>query len=91
MFIAVKHTVTDPEKFFGDYAKQFLSTIPKEITLHNSYALEGGKEVICVWEADSIDRLRNFMDPQTKDIAKNEYAAVDSQRSLNLPAARRAA
>ena len=91
MFIAVKHTILDQEKFFGDVGKEFVSSVPNDVKLHNSYALSGGNEVICIWEAASIDKVRDLMDPATKDVSKNEYAEIDQQRSLNLPQLRKAA
>ena len=91
MIIAVKHTILDQDKFFGEEAQKFLSSVPNDVKLHNSYALSGGKEVICIWEAASIDKVRDLMDPATKDISKNEYFEVDQQRSLNLPQLRKAA
>lgn len=88
MFIVVKHTVTNRESFWGPGADEFVAKLPREVILHATYASGDGGEAVCLWEAESIDRLRNFLDPATTGMSKNHYLAVDPQRSRSLPASR---
>lgn len=95
MFVVVKHTVMDQERFWGppglpNPADQLLADLPEDVILHSTYAKADGSEAICLWEVGSMDKLRNLMEAVTQGISKNEYLAVDPQRSRNLPPTRMA-
>lgn len=47
---------------------------------------QDGSKAVCVWEADSLDSIRNFVDPATEGIAMNEYFQANEQYSTGLPA-----
>ena len=40
---------------------------------------------VCLWEADSVENLRNYMDGLTGDSAENTYFEVDGEMSMGLP------
>lgn len=88
MFVVVEHTVTDQESFWGPQADEFVAKLPREVILHATYASADGGRAVCLWEAQSVDRLRNFLDPATAGMSKNAYLAVDPKRSRNLPGVR---
>lgn len=88
MFVVVKHTVMNQERFWGPESDKLLADLPEDVILHSTYAKADGSEAICLWEVASMDKLRNLMDAVTEGISRNEYLAVDPQRSRNLPTAR---
>jgi hypothetical protein len=47
-------------------------------------SMDGGR-ADCVWEADSVDALRSFMDRETGTAAKNEYIAIKAEEAVGLP------
>jgi hypothetical protein len=47
-------------------------------------------EAACLWEADSVENLRNYMDGLTGESAENTYFEVDEEISMGLPEAARA-
>ena len=40
---------------------------------------------MCLWEAGSIDALRDYLDPATEEVAENTYFEVDTQRAMGFP------
>jgi hypothetical protein len=91
MFVVIKHTVKDPGNFWSGKNKDFLETIPKDLKLHASYAASDSSSAVCLWEVESIEKLREFIEAKTSGIAENEYIPVDEARSVNLPQTRKAA
>ncbi|MGA2501237.1 MAG: hypothetical protein ABSH20_26155 [Tepidisphaeraceae bacterium] len=49
------------------------------------------KMTFCVWEADSIDAVRKFIDKESGTAARNEYFEVDTEHAMGLPEAAHAA
>ena len=43
------------------------------------------KTTFCVWEADSVDTVRKFIDQETGTAARNEYFEVDTKNAIGLP------
>ncbi len=44
-----------------------------------------GQKAVCVWEADSLDHLKEFIDRETKGAAWNDYFQVKTEAALGLP------
>ena len=44
------------------------------------------KTTFCVWEADSVDTVKKFIDRETGTAARNEYFEVDTKNAVGLPA-----
>jgi hypothetical protein len=42
---------------------------------------------VCLWEADSIGTLRDYLDQVTAGASENAYFEVDADRALGLPQA----
>jgi hypothetical protein len=77
------HTISDPEKFWA--GAQSLE-VPSGLTLHSTIGNEDGTKAVCVWEADSVDSIRGFVDPATEGLSTNEYFQANEQYSVGLPA-----
>jgi len=41
----------------------------------------------CLWDADAIDNLRNYLDPATAGVTENTYIEVDEESAVGLPEA----
>jgi hypothetical protein len=84
MFIAVQHTIRDPKKFW-EGASQVLSNIPKGSSLHQSFSAPDGKRAICIWESESVDTLRKFLEPMIREISQNDYFAIGNKEGVVMP------
>jgi hypothetical protein len=77
------HTISDAEKFWSE--AQNLE-VPAGLTLHSTIGSQDGNKAVCVWEADSLESIRSFLDPATEGISTNEYFEANEQYSMGLPA-----
>jgi hypothetical protein len=46
-----------------------------------------GRNAVCVWEADSIATLKDYLDPMLGPSAKNDYTEVVNKEGVALPRA----
>jgi hypothetical protein len=85
MFVSVIHRITDPDRFF-EMANTSTQKLPSDLRLPQSIGSADRSTAICLWEAPSIERVREFLEPLTAGMSKNEYAQVDAALSSGLPA-----
>lgn len=89
MIVGIYHSITNPPKFGETAAK--VDALIKEDKLPNgikglSFAPStDGRKAFCLWEADSVESLRAFVEPLTGSVARNEYFEVDPQKAEGLP------
>lgn len=82
MFVSVIHRISDPDRFFEMASN---ASLPEDLRLPQSIASTDRSTVVCLWEASSVERVREFLEPLTAGICKNEYAQVDVALSTGLP------
>ena len=87
MHVVAVHRITDPEKFFSMNPDDVVSGGPPGVRGRQFFPSTGENEAVCLWEADSIDSLRNYLDPALAGVAENTYFEVDAERSMGLPQA----
>ena len=89
MYVAVHHTVKDPASFQtrGD---QLREGWPEGVTPRQFLPDGHGRRAACLWEAPSVDAVREYVDGCLGDASDQEYFAVADQRAFGLPAAARA-
>jgi hypothetical protein len=77
-FIVAIHDVSDPDRFWGG-AGETLAQLPTGVTLLTSYPQQDGTRAVCLWDAPSVDAVRDIVDTAAGDSSRNEYFAVDPQ------------
>ena len=82
MFIVVQHTITDPAAFWNAADP---TTFPPQVKLHHTFPTPDGTRAVCVWEADSIDAVRNLLEPAVGKVSRNEYFSVENKEGLGRP------
>lgn len=86
MHIVVEHRIIDPEKFSSmDAAEVAEGGSPAQ--LRQFLPPKDGSVATCVWEADSTDSLREYLDPATAGVTENSYIEVDEENAIGLPEA----
>jgi hypothetical protein len=85
-FIVAIHNISDPDPFWAATADT--SKLPSEVTLYSTYPQSDGSKAVCLWQASSVDRLREIVDAVTGDMSRNEFFEVDPKHSgtRGLPA-----
>jgi hypothetical protein len=87
MHIVVQHRITDPEKFFSMDAEEVGGGGPPGVQGLQFFPSKDESVAACLWEADSINTLRDYLDPATADVSENAYFEVDTERAVGLPEA----
>jgi hypothetical protein len=84
MYIVVQHNISKPPDFWGG-AEQLMPKIPAKMKLHHTFPTKDGTRAVCVWEAESVKALRDFLEPQIARSSKNEYFQVENKDSVSMP------
>jgi len=82
MYIVVNHAISNPEKFWG-LAKAM--AVPAPLKLHSVFPSTDGARGTCLWEAQSVDAVKQFVDGATNAFSKNDYMAVETGSAMGLP------
>ena len=82
MYVSVIHDVSDPEKFWGMNP----DVIPEGVVLHSALPNSDGSRAVCLWEADSMDAVKNIIEENVGQYSRNEYYEVNAQNARGLPA-----
>ncbi|HEX5831067.1 MAG TPA: hypothetical protein VFY16_08810 [Gemmatimonadaceae bacterium] len=88
MYVVVQHQVTDPAKFWPADAAQFSTTLPPHLKLHQTLASIDGSQAVCVWEGESVNAVRDWLDPTTAGASVNAYFAAVNKDGIAIPADR---
>jgi hypothetical protein len=84
MYIVVKHNISNPAKFW-ETAQASMATLPKDVKLHSTLPNRDGSNAVCLWEANSIDTVKEAIEPLLGQISRNEYFEVDANKAIGLP------
>ena len=82
MYAIAIHAISDPETFWAAAADL---QPPEGTTLHSAIPNADGSRAVCVWESDSLDTVRDFVESNAGEISKNEYFEVNEQNAMGLP------
>jgi hypothetical protein len=81
MYIMVQHTITDPSTFWGSAEP----TPPGDIKLHHTFPTPDGTRAVCIWEAQSVDAVRDLLEPMIGSVSRNEYYPVENREGFARP------
>jgi hypothetical protein len=85
MRVVVQHRIADPEKFFSIDADEVAGGAPPGVQRRQYFPSQDESTAVCLWDAASIDTLRNYLDPATAGASENNYFEVDTERAVGLP------
>ena len=84
MFVAVEHTIQDPEAFWAK-AGEIVPNLPEHVKLHQCFPNKNGTRGICIWEGESVRAIQSYLDGQVGHVSSNEYFEVENKDSIALP------
>ena len=82
MYVMIQHTISEPAAFWNAADPNSIS--PK-IKLEHTFPTPDGTHAVCIWEAASVDELRNLMEPLIRRISRNEYFQVENREGFARP------
>ena len=89
MHVSVHHNIKDPQKWSQITQKMTTAVeqgqLPQGLKGLMYLPSADGRKADCLWEAQSVDTLRNFLDGQIGSAATNEYIPINSQAAFGLP------
>lgn len=89
MHAVIHHTITDGNKW-GQLLQKITAMLEGNRLPQGLKPLEylpstDGRKAVCLWEADSLNALRGFMDQETLGAARNDYFEVKVEDAIGLP------
>ncbi|MDO6435671.1 hypothetical protein Q4E93_33970 [Flavitalea sp. BT771] len=84
MLIIAHHDISDPESFWAA-AKDVTMDLPANLKLQGVYPAKDGKTGTCLWEADSVTEVQQFLDKHSAKYARNFCYEVDEEKAMGLP------
>jgi hypothetical protein len=85
MKVGVIHRISDPEA--AQSAGQSLFEPHAGVQLLQFFPSQDLSTATCLWEAESIDAVRDLVDPTLGDASEQTYFAVATEQSVGLPQA----
>lgn len=87
MQVVVQHRITDPERFFSGDPQEIAENGPSGVRGRQFFPSQDRSAAVCLWEGDSIDAVRDYVDSVTGDASQNTYFEVNTEYAMGLPAA----
>jgi hypothetical protein len=84
MYVLVIHNVTDPTNFYATAGKA-IPNLPPHLQLHHTIPARDGQKAVCLWEAESPEAVREFLEPALGGFARNEYFEAENRDGIALP------
>jgi hypothetical protein len=85
MHVVVHHRIIDREKFLATDPQDIAANAPPVATVHQFLPARDASAADCLWESESLDALRDYLDAATRGISQNTYFEVASESALGLP------
>ncbi len=86
MYIIVQHDISDPKNFW-ETAEASMPNLPASLTLHQVFPNDDGTRAVCLWEADAVGTVREYLEESVGQVSQNQYFAVESTNAVGLPEA----
>lgn len=83
MFIAIAHDIHNPQKFQARAEEVF--PLPEDLHVHQFFPAGDLSRAVCLYEAPSIDRLRDYLDGKLGDASTQRYFRVAEGEAIGLP------
>jgi hypothetical protein len=84
MYVVAQHQISDPAAFWSQ-SRQAVGTLPNSLTLLQTYPNADGTRAVCLWQADSVEAVKEFVDSRVGNVSTNEYYEVGTDKAMGLP------
>jgi hypothetical protein len=83
MYVLVQHTISDPAKFWNMADPR--DNLPPKVKLHHTFPTPDGTRAVCIWEAESVNAVRDYLEPLVGKASRNEYFTVENKEGFVRP------
>ncbi len=84
MLVIAHHNINNPESFW-QAAEEVTKALPANLKVHGVYPAIDGRTGTCLWEADNVQAVQQFLDKNAGQYAENFCYEVNVQKSMGLP------
>lgn len=84
MYVGVIHRFNDADAAFSR-GERMIEDAPAGMTGREFYPAKDMTAATCLWEAESVDALRDYIDGTLGDSAENTYFEVNREMAAGLP------
>ncbi len=84
MLVAVQHHITDSRKW-PKVVESLTDKIPTGLSVLQYTPNAEYTMANCLWEAQSLEKLKKFLEDGLRGVSRNEYFVVDATKSQGLP------
>ena len=81
--IVVQHQITDPETFFSR-TEEVVGNVPAGVSALQFCPSQDHAQATCLWEGDSLEAVRRYVDSCSEGVSENTYFEVDEQNAFGL-------
>lgn len=85
MHVVAQHTIVDRERFAAMDPKDVALGGPPGVRALTFLPSRDLTAAICIWEAPSVEAVRDYLDPVTAGVAENTYFAIEDSMAIGLP------
>ena len=86
MYVGVMHRIKDPKAMLSRGEKLGdPSQAPPGVVAHQFCPSTDLSVATCVWEADSVDAVRDYIDGTLGDSSENTYFEISTEHAQGLP------
>ena len=86
MYVGVQHRINDGETAFARGEALLKGEgAPSGVRVREFYPSQDRSAATCLWEADSLDAVRQYVESTLGDSSENTYFEIDAQNALGLP------
>lgn len=85
MHVVVHHRISDRERFLATDPRDIAANAPPGAKVRQFLPARDASAADCLWESESLDGLRDYLDAATRGICQNTYFEVASESALGLP------
>jgi hypothetical protein len=83
MYIVIEHDIHDAKTFQACAERAFPP--PQGLHVHQFLPANDLSRAVCVYEADSLDEVRNYIDGLLGDCSTQRYYPVAESNAMGLP------
>ncbi len=73
MYVGVIHRISDPEAFEAAEQRALEAGLPEGISLPIHATTADYTTVICIWEGESVEAVRDLVESVVGEYSENEY------------------
>jgi hypothetical protein len=84
VYVVVQHRIKDPQAAFSR-AENIVEDAPPGVRARQFFSSRDLSAATCLWEADSVEAVRNYVDSTLAESSENHYFEVDTERAFGLP------